>query len=167
MQNFDLLTSQFLNFLPNFLSGLLIILLFLAIWFFFKKSTLYIIGRFNKQNQYIAKAVSKTINVTILVIGIITAMGTWGIDVRTLIASLGLTGFAIGFALKDILSNIASGVLLLLYRPFSVGDKINVFGVEGEVINIDMRYTTLKSEGKINLIPNSKLLTEKITIDNQ
>lgn len=79
-------------------------------------------------------------------------------------AGIGLTGFAIGFALKDTISNFLSGVLILLYRAFEKGNRIKISGYEGIVIAIDLRYTELDSEGNKILIPNAKLFTDAITV---
>ncbi len=103
-------------------------------------------------------------SITFMVFGLVTALGTLGINVAALVAGLGLTGFALGFALKDTISNLLSGVLILLYRPFEKGNRIKVSGYEGAVISIDLRYTTLDSEGNKVLIPNSKLFTDPITV---
>jgi small-conductance mechanosensitive channel len=80
------------------------------------------------------------------------------------VAGLGLTGFALGFALKDSISNLLSGVLILLYRPFQTGNRIRISGYEGTVISIDLRYTELESDGNKVLIPNSKLFTDPVTV---
>ena len=102
--------------------------------------------------------------ITLIIFGFVTALGTLGINVSALVAGLGLTGFALGFALKDTISNLLSGFLILLYRPFKIGDAIKVSGYEGDVVSIDLRYTELKSEGNRVLIPNSKLFTNPITV---
>src|SRR5262249_2389900 len=78
-------------------------------------------------------------------------------DVSALVAGLGLTGFALGFALKDIVSNALSGILVLVYRPFRLLDSIKVTDLEGAVTEINLRYTVLEAGGKIILIPNSFL----------
>ena len=101
---------------------------------------------------------------TIIVVGFATALGTMGVNVSAVVAGLGLTGFALGFAFRDILSNILAGVLLLLFRPFGIGDHIQVAGLEGAVVNIDMRYAILSHEGKTILIPNSNLFTNPIVV---
>src|SRR4051794_23720844 len=64
--------------------------------------------------------------VAILIIGIISALGTAGVNVSALVASLGLTGFALGFAFKDVLSNLLAGAMILFYRPFRHGERITV-----------------------------------------
>ena len=67
----------------------------------------------------------ETLFYVVIAIGLVTGFGTMGIDVSALIAGLGLSGFALGFALRDAVSNLIAGVLILLYRPFSYGDKHN------------------------------------------
>jgi small-conductance mechanosensitive channel len=84
--------------------------------------------------------------------------------VSALVAGLGLTGFALGFALKDTISNLISGILILLYKPFKIGDRIKISGYEGIVVSIDLRYTELDAEGNKILIPNSKLFTNPIEV---
>lgn len=114
----------------------------------------------------LAYLLARTSNITLIVFGFVTALGTLGINVSALVAGLGLTGFALGFALKDTISNLLSGVLILLYRPFEIGNRIKVSGYEGIVVSIDLRYTKLDSEGNKILIPNSKLFSDPIIILN-
>jgi small conductance mechanosensitive channel len=113
---------------------------------------------------FILRLAGRTSSIALIVFGAITALGTMGINVSALVAGLGLTGFALGFALKDILSNLIAGVLILPYRPFRVNDYILVAGNEGVVTEIDLRYTTLQKEGQIFLIPNSVLFTNSIGV---
>jgi small-conductance mechanosensitive channel len=114
--------------------------------------------------RYVFTIVGRTASLAILLFGGITALGTIGINVSALVAGLGLTGFALGFGLKDILANLISGVLILLYRPFSVNEEISVAGMEGVVTEIDLRYTRLDNDGKAYLIPNSMLITNPIAL---
>lgn len=113
---------------------------------------------------FILRLSGRTASIALLVFGTVTALGTMGINVSALVAGLGLTGFALGFALKDILSNLMAGVLILLYRPFHINDYIVVAGNEGVVSEIDLRYTTLEKEGQTFLIPNSVLFTNSIGV---
>jgi len=100
----------------------------------------------------------------LIVFGAVTALGTLGINVSALVAGLGLVGFALGFALMDIISNLLAWTLILIYRPFQHNDHISVAGFEGIVTEIDLRYITLQAEGKKILIPNSKLFTNAISV---
>ena len=107
---------------------------------------------------------ARTARIALLVLGVVTALGTLGADITGIVAGLGLTGFALGFALKDSISNLLAGVLLLVYRPFDVGNRIEVAGFAGRVVNIDLRYTELDAEMQRILLPNSKLLTDPIRV---
>ncbi|PCH59250.1 MAG: mechanosensitive ion channel [Gammaproteobacteria bacterium] len=117
-----------------------------------------------KLDDHVVVLVARISGVALVMFGFILALGVLGVNVSALIAGLGLTGFALGFALKDTISNLLSGVLILLYQPFEIGDRIKISGYEGDVVAIDLRYTELSSEGDKILIPNSKLFTDPITV---
>jgi small conductance mechanosensitive channel len=107
---------------------------------------------------------AQTIWITLLIMGAMTALGTVGVNVTALVAGLGLSGFALGFALRDVLSNVLAGFLIIFYRPFDRGDLISVAGMEGRVIGIDLRYTSLDGGDKRVLVPNSNLFTNPIIV---
>jgi small-conductance mechanosensitive channel len=108
----------------------------------------------------------RAVHAALVAFGAVTALGTLGLDVSALVAGLGLTGFALGFALRDIISNTLAGVLILLYKPFRRGDRISVAGAEGVVSDIDLRYTTLVvAEGTRILVPNANLFTNAIRVE--
>ncbi len=100
----------------------------------------------------------------ILGFGIVCALGTAGFDMVPIVAGLGLTGFALGFALKDALSNAVAGVMILLHRPFVPGDNIAVAGFEGKVAGVDLRHTILEADGKRHLVPNATVLNSPVTV---
>ncbi len=115
--------------------------------------------------QVVFRLLTQMVKYALLCLGLATALGTLGINVSALVAGLGLTGFALGFALKDILSNVVSGTLILLFQPFQIQDQIKVSGFEGTVINIDLRYTVLtSSDSKYILIPNSTIFINPVVI---
>ena len=126
-----------------------------------------VISRFTERdttNSDLIRLLAKTARIAVQVFGAVTALGTAGVNVSALVAVLGLTGFALGFAFRDVLSNILTGVLILMYRPFRRGDLVAVTGLEGTVVDIDLRYTILENEGKTILIPNSSLFTNPIVV---
>lgn len=120
-------------------------------------------NRFNLKEP-VRSLVSEVAKISILVFGVITSLGTLGINVSALVAGLGLSGFALGFALKDTISNLLAGVLILVYQPFDIGDCIIVSGQEGQVTHIDLRYTTLDGNEKTVLIPNSMVFANTVSI---
>jgi len=109
---------------------------------------------------------ARVVKLTLNAFGIISAFGTLGIDVSAMVAGLGLTGFALGFALKDTITNLLAGVLILLYKPFDIANIIQIASFKGKVISIDLRYTQLDDGGNKVLIPNAKLFTDPIVVFN-
>lgn len=101
------------------------------------------------------------------ILGVICGLGTMGVNVGALIAGLGLTGFGVGLAMKDAVANVVSGVLILLYRPFTYGDRITVSGVagaEGGVSSIDLRYTTLETDDARVFVPNQTMFSNPVIV---
>ena len=110
--------------------------------------------------------VSRLVYGFIWVIGSIVALGVLGLDFAALLGTLGLTSVAIGFSLKDILSNYFSGVVLLVSRSFHLGDQIVIKEFEGTVTQIQLRATTLKTyDGRVVYIPNQEVFSA-IIINN-
>ena len=99
-----------------------------------------------------------------LIVGLITALGTLGVNISAIVAGLGLTGFAFGFAFKDMLSNFISGILIFIYEPFKLGDTIEVEGKTGKVVDINLRYVTIEEENQKVLIPNSISVSKVIAV---
>jgi len=123
------------------------------------------LGRARHVDEGLAEFLGRVVKVAALILGAITALSEMGIDVGALVAGLGLTGFAFGFAFKDIISNVLSGVLIIIYKPFQVGDQIKIKAYDGNVVSIDLRYTVLNREGKLLYIPNALLFTDAIIVD--
>lgn len=82
-------------------------------------------------DRSLTSLLARTSSITLIIFGTVTALATLGVNVSALVAGIGLTGFAIGFALKDTISNFLSGVLILLYRPFEKGNRIKISGLRG------------------------------------
>lgn len=107
---------------------------------------------------------SQTTRITLLIVGAITALGTLGVNVTALVTGLGLTGFALGFAMRDLLSNALSGFMILFYKPFIFGDQIEVTSLSGTVTEVNFRYTVLDAEGKWIYVPNQNLFTNPVIV---
>jgi small-conductance mechanosensitive channel len=98
-----------------------------------------------------------------LVLVVITALSAIGVPTTSMFAVLGAAGLAVGLALKDSLSNIASGVMLLLLRPFRVGDHVVAAGQEGVVMEVRVFQTRLRAfDQRIIILPNSEITTAPI-----
>jgi small-conductance mechanosensitive channel len=108
-------------------------------------------------------------NIIIYTIAIIITLDLLGINVVPFIAGAGIAGVAIGFAAKDTLSNLIAGVLLIIDRPFEVGDRIEVWSAPagsstwGDVIDIGLRATKIKTTDNIVIIiPNNEIMLRDI-----
>jgi small conductance mechanosensitive channel len=101
---------------------------------------------------------------SVWILGFVLALDALGFQPQTVVTGLGLTSLALGFALKDIISNFVSGLLLLLLRPFRLGDQIIVGETEGSVERIQLRATQIRTyDGRAVLVPNSELFTSRVT----
>ncbi len=108
--------------------------------------------------------VSSIVYVGMMVFVALAALGQLGIQTTSFIAVLGAAGLAIGLALQGSLSNFAAGFLLIMFRPFKVGDFIEGAGVSGVVEAIQIFTTTLTTpDNKTVIVPNAKLLDDNIT----
>ena len=122
---------------------------------------------FKKFPEYLKKPLQILrgfLRVLVFVVGTIAILESWGVDLKALIAGFGITGFIVTFAMRDFLTSILSGALILVYRPFKVGDRIRVASVEGVVKKIDIQYTTISEKGKYYSIPNTKISSDAIVI---
>ena len=105
-----------------------------------------------------------TVKNFIILLGILIALSQVGISLGPLLAGLGIAGFIIGFALQDTLSNFASGMLILIYRPFDVGDFVTAGGVTGKVGHMSLVNTTFKTiDNQVLIVPNNMIWQSVIT----
>lgn len=92
------------------------------------------------------------------IIGIMVALSQLGLNLAPVLTGFGIAGVIIGFALQDTLSNFAAGMMLLIYRPFDVGDFVFAGGVDGKVSHMSLVNTTIKTfDNQIIIIPNGKI----------
>ena len=99
-------------------------------------------ARRNPRNAPLLGMLARGIWIAALAVGILSGLQNLGVDVSAFVA----------------------GLLIIAYKPFVPGDRIAVQGVEGAVLAIDLRYTTLEGQGRIHLIPNSVVLTSPVTV---
>jgi len=148
--------------LPTILGALLTVLMTLLLASSIKRITLVAADRW--EIDYNSKTlVSHIVYGSIWVFGTIVALGVLGLDFAALVGTLGLISVAISFSLRDILSNYFSGIILLVSRPFQVGDQIIIQDHEGTVTYIQLRATTLITyDGRTISIPNLQVFTATI-----
>ena len=104
------------------------------------------------------------VRISLMVVVVIAAIGALGIQTTSFIAIFGAAGLAVGLALQGSLSNFASGVLIVLFRPYRVGDFVEAAGIAGSVEQVQILTTILKTgDNKQIIVPNSQIMDSIIT----
>lgn len=118
----------------------------------------------NKVDITLVRFVDSIIYYTFMVMVVIAAAGQLGINTTSFLTIVGAAGLAIGLALKDSLSNFASGVMLVMFRPYKVNDFVDIGGVSGNVKNISLFTTELSTpDNQKVIVPNSGITSNVIT----
>ncbi len=150
--SFSLLGAIVILIVGYFLSGVL------------ERSTYRGLGRFKGFDETLRKFFAKVVRYGALIIVGVTVLAQFGVQTASIIAALGAVGLAIGLALQGTLQNIAAGIMLLVLRPFRVGEYINAGSVAGTVQEIGLFATELKTyDGLFVLSPNSELWNSPVT----
>lgn len=155
--------TQFLLFLPKLVTSLVVFVVTLYLAAIISRlARKAMVGR--RMPAHVIEPLGQLVRLAIVTLGTITALQQVDFDVTAFVAGLGIMGFAVGFALQDIAQNFVSGILLLVQRPFSVGDFIQVESFQGHVQEINLRATRLTTlDGEDVLIPNRIVYANPIT----
>jgi small conductance mechanosensitive channel len=122
------------------------------------------VGRMKKTSELLRDFFVNTVRKLTNFIGIIIALSFVGVNIGPFLAAIGAVGFIIGFALQGTLSNFASGIMILLYRPYDIGDFVSVAGTLGKVDAMTLVSTTLKTpDNQQVIIPNNSIWGDVIT----
>ena len=150
--------------LPKLVLALVIFLVFLAIAQGVRR---LIVRGTESRSRSLSLLLGRLARTAVIILGVLVAISlVTDVGASELIGILGVSGVAIGFAFKDIFENFLAGVLILLTRPFVVGDQIEVGDYEGTVENIETRATTLKTfDSKRVVIPNADLYTNSVVVN--
>ncbi len=147
--------------LPKLAAALMIFLVSLYLAKLVSNLLLRVLER-RKVNAGAERLISETVRWSIIIYGTITALQQFA-DVTAFLAGLGILGFTVGFALQDVMKNFAAGVLLLVQKPFRIGDNISVAGFDGTVTAIDLRSTKINTfDGRVVTLPNADVLNHAI-----
>lgn len=156
------LIDALISWLPNVLGAVLVFALYYLIW----QVTRRFVNALMKRASVDATAqnfVRLVLRYLLLGIGVVTALGRVGVNTSSVLASLGVAGLTIGFAAKDALSNMISGIFIFWDRPFVLGDLVEINGYYGRVENITLRSTRVVTvDGRMLAVPNSKVIDSTI-----
>jgi small conductance mechanosensitive channel len=161
-EDFDHFLARIIETIPSLLFGVFILVLFFTL----SRISPFVVRKLipaSKRNTTFSLLMKNVVKSGFVGIGIIAFLVIIGVDFSALVTSLGLIGFAVGFAFKDIIQNLLSGLLILIQKPFGIGDAIAVGDKHGTVRDIKTRYTILKSyDGNQYIIPNSMILSQTL-----
>ncbi len=148
--------------LPDLFVAGITFLVFFIVW----KILQFILLKFLKRTSLddTAKQLAqRVLKYTVLSMGIVVALLEFGVDSKAILGSLGIAGLTIGFAAKDMLSNMISGLFILWDRPFVIGDQIETSGFYGRVDSITMRTTRIVTpDGRMVAMPNSVIANSNV-----
>ena len=104
----------------------------------------------------------------VLVFTVVAVLTTFGVETTSFVAVVGAIGLAIGLALQGTLSNLAAGIMLVVFRPFHVGDRVEVLTAAGTICEVNLFYTELEADdgGRV-IVPNGKLWGEIVRVPNK
>lgn len=161
--NPEVLGETFAALLSNLIVGILTFLAFYLLWFLLDKSANFVLRRTSLDET--AKAFAHTaLKYVVLIIGAMQALAAVGVNTASLLTSLGIAGLTVGFAAKDALSNLISGLLIFWDRPFVIGDLVEVGGQYGQVDRITLRSTRVVTvDGKMLAVPNTSIVNSTVT----
>jgi len=152
--------------IANTWSVLVALLVLVAGWIlagFASRHVARVLPRPLHRDNTIVPLVSQVLRYAILLVTIIIVLGQFGVQTASILAVLGAAGLAIALALQGTLANIAAGILLVLLRPFNVGDYIDADGIVGTVVEIGLFATQMRTyDGVFMFAPNAKLSNAKI-----
>ena len=162
----NLLPEQLASYSTLIVNTAVAILIFIAGWIASKWSAAILarVMRRNKVDEALTRFLASLCQYAVLAATAIVALGTVGVETTGLVALLATAGLAVGLALQGTLSNFAAGVMILLFRPFTIGDKITAGGHTGGVKDIGLFATILLTpENERIILPNSSVTAASIT----
>lgn len=129
-----------------------------------KKAVLRAVERNPRIDRTLANFFASMVRYAILVVVFIAVLSRFGVETTSLVAAIGAAAFAVGLALQGTLGNVAAGVMLVFFRPYSLGDFVEVGGVSGTVADINLFTTELNTpDNKTIIVPNGQAWGNVIT----
>lgn len=163
VDSLEKLWNDFVSLLPSIAAGIVALLIFYLVARMARWLTRRYMGKL-KISELAASLLSRTTYIAILVLGIFVSLGVMGVNTGALVASMGLLGVALGFALKDVIENFVAGFVVILQRPFEAGDMVIIGDVEGEVLEVRVRDTLIRMyDGRHAYVPNAMIFTRPLT----
>ena len=152
------------QYLVNIGSAITVLVIGLMLASLLQRWTRNALGRVDRFDPTLTLFIAKVVKYVTQVLVLVTVLAQFGVQTTSMIAALGAAGLAIGLALQGTLANIAAGIMVLVLRPFNVGDYIDAGGISGTVDEIGLFVSQLRTADGIYIsVPNSQIWNSVIT----
>lgn len=156
-------TTTVVTFVPRIIAGLFVGFVFFTLYWFLHRLTTKVMDRSPHVSTGLQNVATKSIRIFGLGLILLMILAQLGLDLTAVVAGLGITGLALGFAAKDTLENFISGITILLDKPFHVGETIRIEDIYGTVEEIALRSTWIRTvHGEILVMPNTLMINQKL-----
>lgn len=175
-KNIEIMTKDIKSYIPDniveilasYAFSLLMVLLIFIIgkWAVNKIVKLFgkVLRKVKGMDETLIKFLENIVYYALMIVVLLTALGKLGVETTSFLAILGAAGFAIGLALKDSLGNFASGVMIILFKPFKVGDAVSAAGVTGTVNEVGIFNSVfITPDNQKIIVPNGEITSGSIT----
>ncbi|MBA85640.1 mechanosensitive ion channel family protein [Thalassobius sp. S69A] len=161
----DMLTAEFLTtVLGNVLAAIAIVILGFVVAGWARRRIIRLGLKYDSLDDTLFTFLGNILRYVILIFAGLFILNTFGIQTTSFVAIIGAAGLAIGLALQGTLSNVAAGVMIILFRPIKLGDFVQIGGETGTVKSISLNYTELASAANVQIIiPNARVWGNTIT----
>ncbi|PKN16042.1 MAG: mechanosensitive ion channel protein MscS [Deltaproteobacteria bacterium HGW-Deltaproteobacteria-3] len=155
------LAATLIEWLLNVIVAIAVFVIFYLLWLLVRLILRFSLRR--KVDETTFSFIETIVKFFLFVVGLIMALDSAGIKTSALLTSLGIVGLTIGFAARDALSNLISGILIFIDRPFVLGDLVEIDGQYGRVDRITLRSTrVVTSDGRMLAVPNTEVINKTV-----
>lgn len=158
------LLSLAVDYTASFMGAIILLFAGFVIAGFARRWVFRVLGRTGNIDETLRGFLARVVRLAVLILTFVTVLAQFGVQTTSIIAALGAAGLAIGLALQGTLQNIAAGIMLLLLRPFRVGEYIETGSIAGTIVEIGLFATEIKTlDGLFVFAPNNELWNTPVT----
>ena len=156
------LGTRIADLVASLIVGLVVVAVFILLERIIRRITKSVLAS-SHMDETARSFVNTLVRYSVVIIGILAVLSSMGINIDSLLTSIGIAGVTIGFAARDAFSNLISGLLIFLDRPFVIGDLVEVADNYGHVEQITLRSTRIiTSDGKMLAVPNNEMINKTV-----
>ncbi|MDA1092298.1 MAG: mechanosensitive ion channel [Acidobacteria bacterium] len=160
------LVTQAIGYLPKLFAALMVLVLFWLLYRLTRLPLSALLERAGLHPALVTLLVRNLYRITVLIFALVMAADQIGVNVGAALAGLGVVGIAVGFAAQDSIANVISGIMIFMDKPFEVGDWISVVDQSGEVSDITMRSTRIRTKRNTYVVIPNKAIIDAVLVNH-